>query len=110
MIDIDHDALRDICAACSPRWPTERSGATAHTTNINHTSADLRLALGEPATIAGVEWFKQRRVRCDIGGIAPAEFERDFYARTCTEHEAQQPVGIRLSDTDLAQKADRFIV
>ena len=28
MIDIDHVALLDVCAAGSPRWSTERSGAT----------------------------------------------------------------------------------
>ena len=63
MIDIDHDALVDMCAAGSPRWSTERSGATAHTTNIYQASVGLRLALGESATVACVEWFNQRHLR-----------------------------------------------
>ena len=72
-IDIDQDALVDMCAAGSPRWSTWRSATTACTTNINQASAGLRVALGEhaePATIAYAEWFNHRRLHPLVGRIS----------------------------------------
>ncbi len=42
-------------------------------------------------TLAWVDWFNNRHLHNELGGIPPAEFERDYYARTRGHQQVQTP-------------------